>query len=51
LASRYGMAEHDFADHDEDPSFVLNARGHLLPQGWVYYNQTLDNFYHGRPLQ
>jgi D-alanine transfer protein len=50
LASRYGAAERDFAEHDEDPYFVLNARGHLLPTGWIYYSQALDNFYHDRPL-
>ena len=31
--------------------FVLNARGHLRPKGWVYDDQALDNFYHSLPLQ
>jgi len=51
LSSAYGAQVRDFADHDRDNTFVLNARGHLLPKGWIYYNQALDNFYHGQPLQ
>jgi len=51
LASRYGAIVRDFADHDEDRYFVLNARGHLLPKGWIYYSQALDDFYHDRPFQ
>ena len=51
LAEKYGTAERDFAEHDQDPYFVLDARGHMLPAGWVYYDQALDDFYHGRPLR
>jgi D-alanine transfer protein len=51
LAARYGDAERDFAEHDEDPYFVLNARGHLLPEGWIYYDQALDRFYHDQALE
>jgi len=41
----------DFADHDGDPLFVLNARGHLMPKGWVYYDLALDQFFHDQPLR
>jgi D-alanine transfer protein len=46
-AGRYGVPLRDFADHDGDPHFVVDFRSHLSPQGWAYYDQTLDAFYHG----
>jgi D-alanine transfer protein len=51
LARRYGAAERDFAEYDQDPAFVLNARGHLLPAGWVYYSRAIDDFAHDRPIE
>jgi D-alanine transfer protein len=38
----------DFADHDNDPTFLFD-RSHFSSKGWVYYVYTLDAFFHGRP--
>ena len=48
LASRYPVAERDFADHDLDTDFILDASNHLSAKGWAYYDQVLDAFYHDR---
>lgn len=38
----------EFANHDEDPYFLRDPGSHLSPEGWIYYDQALDNFYHNR---
>jgi D-alanine transfer protein len=43
----YGVPVIDFAEHDEDPFFVVNVRSHLSAKGWAYYDRALDAFYHG----
>jgi D-alanine transfer protein len=47
LAGRYGVRLVDFENEDEDAGFLSGAGSHLSPKGWVYYNQTLDRFFHG----
>ena len=44
---RHSALLRDFADHDGDPHFVVDFRSHLSPEGWAYYDQALDAFYHG----
>lgn len=34
-------------DHDEDKYFLMDPGAHLSSKGWVYYDKTLDSFYHG----
>jgi D-alanine transfer protein len=36
----------DFADHDGDTYFTLDASSHISSKGWVYYCRALDAFYH-----
>ena len=48
LVRRYHFPVAEFQDHDEDPSFLLRHQSHLTAKGWVYYDQALDDFYHGR---
>jgi D-alanine transfer protein len=48
LAARYDVALLDFRDHEKDPAFLVDFLDHLSPQGWLYYNKALDDFYHGR---
>src|SRR5438067_665624 len=43
----YGVPVIDFAEHDEDPFFVVNVRSHLSAKGWAYYDRALDAFFHG----
>jgi D-alanine transfer protein len=43
----YAVPAIDFAEHDEDPFFVVNVRSHLSAKDWAYYDQALDAFYHG----
>ncbi|MFN8473585.1 MAG: D-alanyl-lipoteichoic acid biosynthesis protein DltD [Anaerolineae bacterium] len=49
-AAPYGIPVVTFEDHDEDRYFSVDPASHLSPKGWIYYNQVLDAFYHGRPL-
>ncbi|MEA3209556.1 MAG: D-alanine transfer protein [Chthoniobacter sp.] len=48
LAHRYAIPLRDFEEHEEDPRFLADHHDHLSIEGWMYYNRTLDDFYHGR---
>ena len=47
-AARYDVALLDFREHEKDPAFLVDFLDHLSPQGWLYYNKALDDFYHAR---
>lgn len=51
FAQRYQVPVVDFADLGEDPQFFADHFGHPSAKGWIYFDQTLDDFYHGRPLR
>jgi poly-D-alanine transfer protein DltD len=38
----------EFQEHDEDPAFLIRQTPHLTAKGWAYYDQVLDDFFHGR---
>jgi D-alanine transfer protein len=48
MADRYGAPLVYFQSHEEDPLFFVDHLDHLSPRGWAYYNETLDDFFHGR---
>jgi len=48
LTQRYHFPVAEFQDHDEDPFFLIRHQSHLTAKGWAYYDQVLDDFYHGR---
>ena len=48
LAGRFDVALLDFRAHQKDPAFLVDFLDHLSPQGWLYYNKALDDFYHER---
>ena len=48
MAARYDVALLDFREHQKDPAFLVDFLDHLSPQGWLYYNKALDDFYHER---
>ena len=48
LAGRYEIPLLDFREHSKDPEFLVDFLDHLSPQGWMYYNKALDDFYHQR---
>ena len=48
LVQRYHFPVAEFQDHDEDPFFLIRHQSHLTAKGWAYYDQVLDDFYHGR---
>jgi D-alanine transfer protein len=56
LAQRYHFALVEFQEHDEDTRFLAPQAPrnrqvpspHLSAKGWMYYNRTLDDFYHDR---
>jgi D-alanine transfer protein len=48
LVQKYHFVVVEFADHDEDPEFLIRHQSHLTEKGWVYYDRALDNFFRGR---
>ena len=48
LAERYGVRLVDFHEHDQEETFLSDFSDHLSPEGWLYYSQALDDFYHDR---
>lgn len=48
LAEKYNVPLLDFRDHQKDAGFLVDFLDHLSPQGWLYYNKALDDFYHAR---
>lgn len=48
VGARHGAPVVDFADHDADRSFCLDYKGHLSPNGWVYYGEAFDGIFHDR---
>jgi D-alanine transfer protein len=48
LAHQYEVPLLDFRDHEKNPDFLVDFLDHLSPQGWMYYNKALDEFYHAR---
>jgi len=51
MADRYSATLVYFQAHEEDPLFFADHLDHLSPRGWAYYNETLDDFFHGRSPQ
>lgn len=50
VADRFSAPLVYFRAHEQDPLFFSDHLDHLSPRGWVYYNETLDDFFHGRNL-
>jgi D-alanine transfer protein len=48
LVEQYHFPVVEFQDHDEDPAFLIRHTPHLTAKGWAYYDQALDDFFHGR---
>ncbi len=48
VVGAYGDPVVDFRDHEEDRYFLISPESHLSSEGWVFYDDALDNFYHGR---
>ena len=48
LVQRYHFPLVDFKGHDEDPAFLIRHESHLTAKGWMYYDRSLDDFFHGR---
>ncbi len=47
-AEKHDVPLLDFRDHQKDAGFLVDFLDHLSPQGWMYYNKALDDFYHAR---
>ncbi len=45
LAQRYHFPLIQFEDHDADPAFLIAHREHPTPEGWMYYNRALEDFF------
>jgi D-alanine transfer protein len=48
LVQSYHFPLIEFKGHDEDPVFLYRHKSHLTAKGWIYYDNALDDFYHGR---
>ena len=48
LVQRYHFPLVEFKGHDEDPAFLIRHESHLTAKGWIYYDRSLDDFFHGR---
>jgi D-alanine transfer protein len=48
LAQQYHVALVEFEKHDQDPAFLDVQHNHLTGKGWTFYDQALDDFFHGR---
>ena len=48
LAHSHAIALRDFHQFQKDPAFNIDFLDHLSGEGWLYYNQALDDFYHSR---
>jgi len=46
LAADFHAPLLDFRDHQNDPAFLVDFLDHLSPEGWLYYNKALDDFFH-----
>jgi len=46
LAQQYRIPLVQFPDHDNDPAFLIPRREHPSPEGWIYYDRALDEFFH-----
>ena len=49
-ATKYQAPLVYFRTHENDPSFFADHLDHLGAKGWIHYNKTLDDFFHGRKL-
>jgi D-alanine transfer protein len=47
IGQKYNVPVVDFSNHDEDKYFLIDPGAHTSREGWVYYDQALDAFYHG----
>lgn len=50
VASRYQAPLVYFRTYEDDPTFFADHFDHLGAKGWINYNKTLDDFFHGRKL-
>ncbi len=48
---RHGMRLVAFEDHIDDRRFLADHHDHLSAKGWMYINQALDEFFHGKEPQ
>ncbi|MDR3574493.1 MAG: D-alanyl-lipoteichoic acid biosynthesis protein DltD [Anaerolineaceae bacterium] len=48
VVDTYGMPLVDFNDHDGDKYFSVDYASHTSRLGWVYVDQKLDAFFHGK---
>ena len=46
IARRSGALVEAFEDHDEDLNFLVDHHDHMSAKGWMYYNRSLDDFFH-----
>jgi D-alanine transfer protein len=50
LCASHRAALRDFREWDEDAKFFRDRFDHITSEAWILIDQTLDNFYHDRPI-
>jgi len=48
LAGQYRAPLVYYGQGEDDPNFFYDNLDHLGAKGWIYYNRTLDDFFHDR---
>jgi len=48
IVNQYHMPLVDYQQYGTDIYFSIDPGSHSSPEGWVYVDQTLDDFFHGR---
>ena len=48
LAAEFGVPLLDFEEHEQDPGFLVDHHDHLSPEGWMFFDKALDDFFHCR---
>ena len=44
----FGFPLLDYQEFDGDKYFMVDDRSHPSQKGWIYYDQAIDDFFHGR---
>lgn len=47
-SARHRIPVFTFEEHEYDSDFLVNHTSHLTHRAWLYFNKTIDDFYHDR---
>lgn len=47
-AAKYGFPARTFEEHEYDRNFLIQRTSHLTEKGWLFFDETIDSFYHDK---